>query len=72
MIEGVPSDMQRMHSRYMRECRLRLKGIWAQYNLDIFGAKDKGVTDIMFDFKDIQNMFHLKELRIEMVRLWCM
>jgi len=24
------------------------------------------------DFEDIQDMFHLKELGIEMVRLWCM
>jgi hypothetical protein len=72
MIEGVPNDMQRMHSWYMRACRLGLSGIWARYDPDIFGAKDKGVTDIMFDFEDIQNMFRLKELSIEMVRLWCM
>jgi hypothetical protein len=47
--------------------------MWARYNPDIFGPKDpKGVTDIMFDFEDIQNMFRLKELSIEMVRLWRM
>jgi hypothetical protein len=28
--------------------------------------------DVMFDFKDIHNIFHLGELDIEMVRLWCM
>jgi hypothetical protein len=44
---------------------------YARYDLDIFGAKDIGITDIMFDFEDIQNMFRLKELSIEIVRLWC-
>jgi hypothetical protein len=73
MIVGVPSDMQRTHSWYTRACRLGLTNMWARYNPDIFGPKDpKGVTDIMFDFEDIQNMFRLKELSIEMVRLWRM
>jgi hypothetical protein len=72
MIEGVPSDMQRMHSWYTRACTLGLSSIWAQYDPDIFGAEDKGVTNIMFNFEEIQNMFCLKELSIEMVRLWCM
>jgi hypothetical protein len=73
MIAGVPSDMRRMHSWYMRACRLGLTSMWARYDPDIFGPKDpKGVTDIMFDFEDIQNIFFLKELSIEMVRLRCM
>jgi hypothetical protein len=64
--------MQRMHSWYMRACRLQLTSMWARYDPDIFGTKDIGITDIMFDFEDIQNIFCLKELSIEMVRLWCM
>jgi hypothetical protein len=73
MIVGVPNNMQRMHSWYTRACRLGLTSMWARYVRDIFGPKDpKGVTGIMFDFEDIQNMFHLKELSIKMVRLWCM
>ena len=72
MIEGVPSDMQRMHSWYTRACRLGLSSIWARYDPDIFEPKDIGITDIMFNFEDNQNIFRLKELGIEMVRLWCM
>jgi hypothetical protein len=69
MIAGVPSDMQLMHSWYTKACRLGLTRLWAQYDLDIFGPKDpKGIINIMFEF-DIQNMFHLEELSIEMVRL---
>jgi hypothetical protein len=69
MIAGVSSDMKRVQSWYTRAYRVGIKSIWARYDLDIFGAKDIGITDIMFDFEDIQNMFHLKELSIEMVRL---
>jgi hypothetical protein len=64
--------MQKMHILYTRACRLGLSSIWARYDSDIFGEKDIRITGIMFDFEDIQNMFCLKELSIEMVRLWCM
>jgi hypothetical protein len=69
MIVGVPSDMKRMYSWYNCACKLGLKSMWARYDPDIFGAKDEGITDIMFNFEDIQNMLRLKELGIEMVRL---
>jgi hypothetical protein len=69
VLEGVPSEMQRMHNWYMRSCRLDLRSIWAWYKLDTVEAKDIGITVIMFDFQDIQNMFRLKELGIEMAKL---
>ena len=72
LMEGVPPFMKRMHSWYMRACRLGLKTIWARYDPDIFGAKTEGINDIMFDFEEIHDMFRLKQLNIEMVRLWCM
>jgi hypothetical protein len=61
--------MKRMHSWWMRACRHGLRSMWARYDPDVFGAKDEGITDVMFNFEDIQNMFRLKELVIEMVRL---
>ena len=64
--------MTRMHNWYIRACRLGLRSLWARYDPDIFGAKTDGVQDIMFDFQDIHEMFRLKELSIEMVRVWCM
>jgi hypothetical protein len=64
--------MQRIHIWYMRACRLGLIGLWAWYEPDIFGAKGIGITDIMIDFKDLQNMFYLRELFTGKVRLWCM
>ena len=57
MMEKVPCFMKRMLSWYTRTCRLRLLGMWARYNPDIFGAKADGANDIKFDFQDIQNMF---------------
>ena len=72
MFEGLPVYMTRMHNWYTRACRLGLRSIWARYDPDIFGAKTDGVQDIMFDFQHIQKMFRLKELSIEIVRLWCM
>ena len=71
-MEEVPGFMQRMHSLYTRACRLGLGSIWARYDPDIFGAKTEGIYDIMFDFEDIHDMFRLKQLNIEMVRIWCM
>ncbi|RLM80210.1 hypothetical protein C2845_PM12G09680 [Panicum miliaceum] len=68
-LEGVPSEMQRIHNWYMRARRLNLTSIWARYPPDTFGGKDIGMTDIMFDFHDVQNRFRLNELGIEMVRL---
>ena len=72
MFEGLPVYMTRMHNWYIRACRLGLRSIWARYDPDIFGAKTDGIQDIMFDFQDIQEMVCLKELSIEMVRVWCM
>ena len=57
---------------YRRACRLQLRSIWARYPSDIFGSLTEGITDIMFDFEDIQEMFRLKEINVEMIRLWCM
>ena len=71
-MEGVPSFMKRMHSWYTRSYRLGLKNIWARYDPDIFGPKTEGISDIMFDFEEIHDLFRLKQLIIEMVRLWCM
>ena len=71
-MEEVPGFMKMMHSWYTRACRFGLRSIWAWYDPDIFGSKVVSVNDIMFDFQDIQEMFRLKELSIEMVRLWCM
>ena len=30
-----------------------------------------GITDIVFDFEDIQEMFRLKEINVEMINLIC-
>jgi hypothetical protein len=64
--------MQRMHKWHKRACRLRLRTIYAPHDPEVFGVKGPQIHDITFDFEDIQNMFHLKELGIEMVRFWCM
>jgi len=50
---------------------------WTQNHIcsappDVFGTKGPEIFDITFDFEDIQHMFYLKKLGIEMVRLWCM
>ena len=69
MLEGCPGFMKRIHTWYRRACRLQLRSIWAWYPPEIFGLLTVGITDIMFDFEDIQEMFRLKEINIEMVRL---
>jgi len=67
-----PSYMQRMHNWYKRACRLGLKAIYASHHPYVFGVKWPQAYNITFDFADIQHMFRLKELGVEMVRLWCM
>ena len=64
--------MKRMHNWYMRACRLGLKTLYAPRHPDVFRVKGPQVNDITFDFEDIQHMFRLTQLGIEMVRLWCM
>ena len=71
-LTDCPPFMQRFHNWYKRACRLGLKTIYAPHHPDVFGPKGLGIFDVMFDFVDIQHMFRLKELGIEMVRLWCM
>jgi len=71
-LKDVPSEMQRMHNWYIRACRLGLRTISVPYYSQVFGPVGPGITDVLFDFRDIHAMFHLKELDIEMVRLWCM
>jgi len=71
-LTDCPPFMQRFHNWYKRACRLGLKTIYAPHHPDVFGPKGYGIFDIMFDFADIQHMFCLKELGIEMVRLWSM
>ena len=70
-LQDVPSEMQRMHNWYIRACRLALPTISAPYYTQVFGPAGPGITDVLFDFQDIHAMFCLKELDIEMVRLWC-
>jgi hypothetical protein len=48
--------MKRMNNWYLEACRLGLRTLW-------------GIMDVMFDFRDIHNMFRFGELDIEMVRL---
>ena len=67
-----PPYMRRLHHWYKRACILGLKTIYAPHHPDVFGPKGYGIFDIIFDFADIQHMFRLKELGIEMVQLWCM
>ena len=71
-LTDCPPFMKRLHNWYKRACRLVLRTIYAPHHPDVFGTKGPEIFDIMFDFEDIQQMFHLKELGIEMVRLWCM
>ena len=71
-LRDCPPFMQRLHHWYKRACILGLKTIYAPHYPDVFGPKGPGIFDIMFDFADIQHMFRLKELGIEMVRLWSM
>jgi len=59
--------MQRMHNWYKRACRIGLKTIYAPYHPDVFGVKGPQTYDITFDFADIQHMFRLQELGVEMV-----
>ena len=72
MLQDCSGFMKRMHTWYRRACRLHLTDIWARYRPEIFGLRTVGITDIMFDFEDIQEMFRLKEINVEMIRLWCM
>jgi hypothetical protein len=71
-LTDCPPFMQRFHNWYKRACRLGLKTIYAPHHPDVFGLKGPQIFEIMFNFADIQHMFRLKELGIEMVRLWCM
>ena len=61
--------MKRIHTWYRRACRLQLTSIRVRYSPKIFGLRTVGITDIMFDFEDIQEMFRLQEIDIEMIRL---
>ena len=67
-----PIYMKMMHNWYKRAYRLGLRTLGALHHPDVFGLKGPQINDITFDFEDIHEMFHLKELGIEMVRLWCM
>jgi hypothetical protein len=49
-IELVTSEMQMMHSWYMRAYRFGLKDMWARYPPDVFGPKFDDQADIIFDF----------------------
>ena len=71
LLSDCPTYMQRMHNWYKRACRLGLKTLYAPHHPDVFGVKGPQINDITFDFEDIHEMFRLKELGIEMVRLWC-
>ena len=46
--------------------------MWAQYTWDVFRPKFDDSADVSYDFQDIQDMFCLKELDLNIVRLWCM
>ena len=71
-LRDCPSFMRRFHNWYKRACRLVLRTIYAPHHPDVFGTKGPEIFDITFDFEDIQQIFRLKELGIEMIRLWCM
>jgi len=71
-LTDCPLFMQRFNNWYKRACRLGLRTIYARHHPDVFGTKGPEIFDITFDFEDIQHMFYLKKLGIEMVRLWCM
>jgi len=60
LLQDCPGFMKRMHTWYRRACGLHLTSIWARYPPKVF------------DFQDIQEMFRLKEINVEMIRLWCM
>ena len=62
-----PPFIQRFHNWYKRACRLGLRSIYSPHHPDVFVIKGPEIFDIMFDFADIQQMFRLKELDIEMV-----
>ena len=72
LLSDCPTYMQRMHNWYKRACRLGLKTLYAPHHSVVFGVKGPQVSDITFDFEDIQHMFRLTQLGIEMVRPWCM
>jgi len=64
--------MQRMHNCYNRVRRFGLKTIYALHPPDAFGVKEQQVFDITLDFEDLQHIFFLQKLGVEMVQLWCM
>uniref|UniRef100_K4AKY2 Uncharacterized protein n=1 Tax=Setaria italica TaxID=4555 RepID=K4AKY2_SETIT len=63
---------KRLHSWYIRACRLGLRTIWARYSSDVFGPPFDDEANLIFDFQDIHDMFCLSELELELVKLWCM
>jgi hypothetical protein len=71
-LRDCPSFMRRFHNWYKRACMLGLKTIYAPHHPDVFDLKGQQIFDIMFNFEDIQHMFRLQQLGIELVRLWCM
>ena len=71
-LSDCPCYMRRLHNWYRRTCRFGLKTIYAPHHLDVFRLKGYQIFDMTFDFEDIQHMFRLQELGIEMIRLRCM
>ncbi|KAM0890274.1 hypothetical protein ACQ4PT_027105 [Festuca glaucescens] len=72
-IAEIPWEMQRMHNWYMRACFLGLKGMQAQYPVDVFGPPIIiEAQDINFDFQDLHDLFGLNMIDVQLIRLWCM
>ena len=71
-LRDCPSFMRRFHNWYKRACILGLKTIYAPHPPDAFGVKEQQVFDITLDFEDLQHIFCLQKLGVEMVQLWCM
>jgi hypothetical protein len=68
-ITAVPNEMPRMHNWYLKARRLGLRTLCAPYHPKVFRLQGQGIMDVMFNFRDIHNIFRLGELDIEMVRL---
>jgi hypothetical protein len=66
-LRDCPSFIRRFYNWYKRACILGLKTKYAPHHPDVFGLKRQQIFDITFDFEDIQHMFHLQQLGIEMV-----
>ena len=62
-----PTYMKRMHNWYKKACRLGMRSLSAPHHQDVLRLKGPQINDIMFDFEDIQEMFRLSQLGIEMV-----